>query len=192
MQLPGPDVLFNLLWGGWVISWVVAASWSSRAVATPARGEIWLYRGAVTLGFILLTIGGRHPWRADRLWDVGYRGAQTLALLTIPGFLFTWWARLHLGRLWSGTVTRKQNHHVVDTGPYALVRHPIYTGLIEACLVSAIAAGTVISLAGFAIITFGFWLKASLEERFLMQQLGPEAYGAYRRRVPMLLPIHLG
>jgi protein-S-isoprenylcysteine O-methyltransferase Ste14 len=115
-----------------------------------------------------------------------------LALLTIPGFLFTWWARLHLGRLWSGAVTRKQNHHVVDTGPYALVRHPIYTGLIEACLLSAIAAGTVISLAGFAVITFGFWLKASLEERFLMQQLGAEAYGAYRQRVPMLLPIHLG
>jgi protein-S-isoprenylcysteine O-methyltransferase Ste14 len=191
MRLPGPDVLFNLLWGSWVLSWIVAALWSSRAVARPARGEIWLYRGAITLGFLLLTIGGRHLW-ADRLWDVGYRGAQILALLTIPGLLFTWWARLHLGRLWSGTVTRKQNHHVVDTGPYALVRHPIYTGLIEACLVSAIAGGTVTSLAGFAIITFGFWLKASLEERFLIQELGAEAYGAYRQRVPMLLPIHLG
>src|SRR5438445_12979167 len=48
-----------------------------------------------------------------------------------------WWARIHLGRLWSSNVTRKKNHHVVDSGPYGIVRHPIYTGVIVASIATA-------------------------------------------------------
>jgi protein-S-isoprenylcysteine O-methyltransferase Ste14 len=95
---------------------------------------------------------------------------------------------VQLGRLWSGSVTRKADHRVIDTGPYAIVRHPIYTGLLWATLVSAVASGTILSLLGIGAMILGFWLKARLEERFLVQQLGPQAYDAYCRRVPMLLP----
>jgi protein-S-isoprenylcysteine O-methyltransferase Ste14 len=122
------------------------------------------------------------------LWHVGYDGAYTLAGLTLVGILFAWWARIHLGRLWSGTITRKENHHVVDSGPYALVRHPIYTGLIAAIAATAAAQATVTGLLGAALIAFGLWLKARVEEDFLTVELGADAYGAYRRRVPMLVP----
>ena len=98
-----------------------------------------------------------------------------------------WWARLHLGRLWSSGVTRKDGHHIVDSGPYAIVRHPIYTGLIGATAAAAIQAGTVAALAGVAVLSLGFWIKARLEERFLRGELGAEAYDSYRRRVPMLI-----
>ena len=54
--------------------------------------------------------------------------------MVTAGLAFCWWARLHLGAMWSGTVTRKDDHHIVDTGPYGLVRHPIYTGLIFSAL----------------------------------------------------------
>ncbi len=130
-----------------------------------------------------------HRWlHAARLWDVGYAGADALAFLTVPCFLFAWWARIHLGTLWSSRITRKTDHRIVDTGPYALVRHPIYTGLIGATLASAIALATIPALIGAALMIFGFWLKARLEEKFLAEELGPEAYAAYRRRVPMLVP----
>ena len=86
---------------------------------------------------------------------------------------------------------RKEDHRIVDTGPYSIVRHPIYTGLIWAIAVSAVAVGTILSMLGIGVVILGFWLKARLEERFLMQELGPEAYDGYRHRVPMLLPLPL-
>ncbi len=82
----------------------------------------------------------------------------------------------------------KADHRVVDTGPFAIVRHPIYTGFILAALSMAIARGTSLSFLGLALIVLGFWLKARLEERFLRAELGPDAYDAYAGRVPMLVP----
>jgi len=97
-------------------------------------------------------------------------------------------ARIHLGRLWSSAITRKEDHHVVDRGPYRLVRHPIYTGLIATIFATAAAQATVTGLLGAALVAAGLWLKARIEERFLTAELGADAYGAYRRRVPMLIP----
>jgi protein-S-isoprenylcysteine O-methyltransferase Ste14 len=165
----------------------------SRILVQPHReaSVTWdtlLYRVFIVAGFILMT-----PWMSrrvlvPRLWHVGYAGAYALAAVTLAGILFTWWARIHIGRLWSGSITRKENHHIVDTGPYALVRHPIYTGLILALLATAAAQATVPALAGAALLSIGFWLKARAEERFLTAELGADAYDDYRRRVPMLVP----
>ena len=183
-----PSHLFGLFWGLWVLSWVAAALWAAPTVKRAGGPGRALYAAVLAAGILLLW-GHTARWlQAGRLWHVGYDGAYILALLTLPGFAFTWWARLHLGRLWSGWVVRKEGHRIVDTGPYAIVRHPIYTGLIAATLVTAIAAATLPALAGFALIALGFWLKARLEEEFLRQELGPDAYDSYRRRVPMLLP----
>ena len=90
--------------------------------------------------------------------------------------------------LWSGQVTKKADHRVVDTGPYAIVRHPIYTGILLAVYATAALKGTVLGLAGAAVITIGLWMKARLEEYFLREELGTN-YDAYRKRVPMLLPL---
>jgi protein-S-isoprenylcysteine O-methyltransferase Ste14 len=90
--------------------------------------------------------------------------------------------------MWSARITRKTDHKVVDSGPYALVRHPIYTGLLLALLATAAAKGTMLGVAGFLILLIGIWVKARLEERWLTEELGADAYGNYRRRVPMLVP----
>ena len=183
-----PSLLFRLAWGLWALSWLAAALWTAPTVKRSAAGARWLYLAIVVAGIVLL-FGKTSAWlHAARLWHVGDGGAWLLALLTLPGFAFAWWARLHLGRLWSGAVTRKEGHRIVDTGPYAIVRHPIYTGLIAATLVTALAEATLPALAGCALIALGLWLKARLEEQFLRQELGAEAYDSYRRRVPMLLP----
>ena len=111
-----------------------------------------------------------------------------LWIVALAGLAFTWWARIHLGTLWSGNVTRKPDHHIVDTGPYGLVRHPIYTGLLVALYATALDRGSVLAIAGAAVLTLAFAIKARLEERFLGAELGAETYGGYRRRVPMLVP----
>src|SRR5262249_34671190 len=95
---------------------------------------------------------------------------------------------IHLGRLWSSNVGRKADHRIIDTGPYAIVRHPIYTGLIIASCATASLRGTAGAWIGVALLTIGWYVKARLEERFLREQLGVERYDAYARRVPMLIP----
>lgn len=179
---------FAVIWIAWLASWMLAALWANRTEKRAPSRETFTYQVAILAGAALLA-----PWTARRLaaaplWNVGLPGGGALSALTLAGLLFTWWARLHLGRLWSGTITRKQGHHIVDTGPYSLVRHPIYSGLITAILASAIAAATWPALIGGALITVGLWLKARIDERFLTAELGEAAYGAYRRRVPMLVP----
>jgi protein-S-isoprenylcysteine O-methyltransferase Ste14 len=183
-----PRLAFAVIWIAWLVSWFVAALWARRTEKRVINLGTLFYRIVILAGAALLT-----PWAARKLgttplWRVGFAGAYALAALTLAGLLFTWWARIYLGPLWSGSITRKEGHHVVDTGPYALVRHPIYTGLIAAIVASALAAATWTSLLGAALVAFGLWLKARIEERFLTVELGADAYGAYRRRVPMLLP----
>jgi protein-S-isoprenylcysteine O-methyltransferase Ste14 len=85
-------------------------------------------------------------------------------------------------------VSRKAEHHIVDTGPYRIVRHPIYTGIILASAATALQRGTAQAWLGMSVMTLGWYIKARLEERFLRDELGADAYGAYARRVPMLVP----
>jgi protein-S-isoprenylcysteine O-methyltransferase Ste14 len=183
-----PALLFRLAWGIWALSWAAAAVWTGRTVKRASTMTTWLSRGLIVVGAVLLLSRTSAALHATRLWHVGYDGAWALGGLVVLGLLFTWWARIHLGKLWSGTITRKEGHHVVDTGPYSIVRHPIYTGAIAATLATATAEVTLPALGGCVLITLGLWLKALSEERFLREELGPEAYDDYRRRVPMLLP----
>jgi protein-S-isoprenylcysteine O-methyltransferase Ste14 len=90
--------------------------------------------------------------------------------------------------MWSMSVTLKADHHIVDTGPYALVRHPIYTGIILASAATAVLEAELVAFAGLVLVIVGFWTKARLEERFLREELGPAAYDAYARRTGMLFP----
>src|SRR5262249_270956 len=104
------------------------------------------------------------------------------------GLLLTWWARIHLGRLWSSAITRKEEHRLIDTGPYAFMRHPIYTGMITALLATAVTEATSLALVGAVIMPLTLWLTPRSHDRFLTAELGSDAYEAYRRRVPMLIP----
>jgi protein-S-isoprenylcysteine O-methyltransferase Ste14 len=82
----------------------------------------------------------------------------------------------------------QSDHHLIETGPYALVRHPINTGLLLSTLATAVQRGRMSALVGLALMALGWYVKARLEERFLLEQLGPDEYDAYARRVPMLVP----
>lgn len=184
-----PQLLTVVAWSAFVLSWIGAAFWADRAEKRPARREALLYRTVTVAGVVLLVAGGEQFSRAaDRLWSFEPVVDYALVLVVLSGIAFTWWARLYLGRLWSSSVTKKADHRVVDTGPYAIVRHPIYTGIILACAATAAQLGTALAVAGVLVLWVGFWIKARLEERFLRGQLGEGAYDAYRQKVPMLVP----
>jgi len=183
-----PLSLVRVAWIVWLISWFAAAAWSDRTIRRPAVSREALYRVLTVVGAALMFGFNPGGVRADTpLWPVAPAIGWLLAGLVVAGFLFMWWARIHLGQLWSSSVTRKQHHRVVDTGPYAIVRHPIYTGLLLAIIATLLLRGTLVTLTGSALIALGIYIKARVEEEFLRQQLG-EPYDAYARRVPMLVP----
>jgi protein-S-isoprenylcysteine O-methyltransferase Ste14 len=94
---------------------------------------------------------------------------------------------MHLGRLWSGSVTLKEEHVIVRTGPYGLTRHPIYTGLLLALIGTVLVRGTLGAVLGFFLIAIGIWVKVRQEEQLLISHFG-DAYRAYRTAVPALVP----
>jgi protein-S-isoprenylcysteine O-methyltransferase Ste14 len=109
------------------------------------------------------------------------------AALTAAGLLFTVWARVHLGTNWSGTVTLKRGHELITSGPYAFVRHPIYTGLLLAFLGSALARDEWRGVLALALVALALWRKLRNEERWMREQFG-DAYSAYSKRVAALVP----
>ena len=177
----------TLMFDVWVVSWIVASAWSRPTTARPSAPDELVHWLPTAVGVGLFSFGSIAT-HFPPLWTLPEAAGWTLAGACAAGLLFTWWARVSLGSLWSGSVTRKEDHAVIQRGPYRLVRHPIYTGLIVAALANAIQVGQAANLAGALLMTFGFWLKARLEERFLSQQLGEDAYADYRRRTPMLAP----
>jgi protein-S-isoprenylcysteine O-methyltransferase Ste14 len=185
-----PEYTICALWGTWSVSWILAMLWSNRTEKRDSiRAELF-FRVLFYVSVILLFAfpPRSHYYAQIQLWHFGDSMTWILVALTAAGLFFTWWARIHLGRLWSDWVVKKAGHHVVDTGPYRLVRHPIYSGLIFAGLATAIQKGTSVALIGVAIVTLAFYIKARREERFLRAELGENAYDAYAGKTAMLVP----
>jgi protein-S-isoprenylcysteine O-methyltransferase Ste14 len=176
------------LWIGFAVSWIAAATWHSPVEKRAGLSSEILYRAVLLVGGIVFLIPAHGYEGPLRLWSVNRQVGWLCVGLIAFGFLFSWWARIYLGALWSGQVVTKADHRVVDRGPYAIVRHPIYTGILLAIFATAAAKGTVPGIGAALTITLGIWMKARLEERFLRRELGADAYDSYRRRVPMLLP----
>ena len=172
------------MWLAWVVSWNLAAFWREKSSAEAPRNDYRLHFLIVVVGFMLTF--GVFGWINPPLWRVSPTLGWSMIGVTAAGLLFTWWARLHMGRLWHGGVSRTEGHRVIASGPFALVRHPIYTGLIVAVIAMAVLQARGLAFVGAALFAFGFILKARVEERFLAEQL-PE-YPAYRDRVRMIVP----
>jgi protein-S-isoprenylcysteine O-methyltransferase Ste14 len=188
---PTAGYAIAVAWLAWVLSWLAAAAWSTPTVSRAGYARQASARLVVLLGALLL-FGFYATDRSLFTWPVGPLAGWVLFAGVIAGMAFAWWARLHLGPLWSGSITRKEGHRIVDSGPYAFVRHPIYTGMLFAALVTAAQRGRIEPMIGGVLFAIGLWMQARLEEQFLAQQLGEENYAAYRKRVPMLIPFLKG
>ena len=189
---------------GWLICavWLVlVAYWGlmgARVRRSTGRPWIWWREIAVRLGFFALVLLALEVVAAARRalpnmplyafntsWLLGGIGF----LLCAPGVALVIWSRSCLGRAGDVTVSRKQTPELVTTGPYAFVRHPIYSGMLLAMLGSAIGQ-SIFWLFPLVVYGPGFILSARREERLLIEHF-PERYRAYMTRTRMLLPFLL-
>ena len=176
---------FGALWGAWLLFWLAFARGNKRT-ATPV-GLRWRFAALAAIFVVLLGSRQfpeyfRHPMRPPRAaW--AYIGLA----LTAGGLGFTMWARRALGTNWSALPGLKNDHELIERGPYRLVRHPIYTGLLVAAFGYCLAEGRVWNVYLFGMVAILLITKLKAEEALLARQF-PDAYLQYRRRVKALIP----
>ena len=180
--------LIGWLWSLWGLYWLLSAM---RNKATQRRESLVSRLAHVVplaVGAALIASPARR-WSALawRLWPPSPTAYWIGVALVIAGLAFAIWARVHLGGNWSGTVTVKQGHELIRSGPYGYVRHPIYTGLITAVIGTTVASCTVHAVIGLAMIVAAFVRKLRTEEEF-MRETFPGEYPRYSAEVPALIP----
>lgn len=179
--------LIGGLWLAWAVYWFASAV----GVKPAARSESWQSRLSYSVPLwvaAILLVDGDLPWplsatffpRSVWLADLG-------VLLTALGLGFAVWARVILGSNWSAEVSVKEEHELIRRGPYALARHPIYTGLSLAFLATALAISEWRALLAAVIAIASFVYKMSLEERVMRETFG-STYDDYARQVKALVP----
>jgi protein-S-isoprenylcysteine O-methyltransferase Ste14 len=168
----------------WLVCAFTAKPTERRQSPSSRVGQIVFF----AIAFILLTNARLHytPLGIRFIADTA-TAAKSGVYLTFAGVAFAIWARLHIGRNWSGTVTIKTDHTLIRTGPYSIVRHPIYTGFLVATLGTAIAIGEIRGLFAFVAALIGVKFKAGLEEKFMTERFGDE-YVQYEREVKAFIP----
>ncbi|MGC1872731.1 MAG: isoprenylcysteine carboxylmethyltransferase family protein [Acidobacteriaceae bacterium] len=183
-----PYTAVKWIWIVFCIFWVLAAFVQKRNARRQTVGSRLMQMSIILLVLVPFFVEGRpssvlYRHLYPKLLGVEYFGV----LLMLLGFGFAVWARFVLGRNWSGIVTVKEDHTLITRGPYAWVRHPIYTGILLALLGTAVALGTVLNMVEVPVVALAFWLKMRTEERFMLETFG-EQYTAYRRHVKALIP----
>ncbi|NLR97793.1 isoprenylcysteine carboxylmethyltransferase family protein [Rhizobium sp. P38BS-XIX] len=186
-----PDSFIAACWIIWLAVWFFAALNAKKTV----RHEDALSRLGNTLpilvGAILLSA---HPaWLGPfqvRLLPNDVTISVAGAVLTFIGLVFAVWARFHIGRNWSGVITLKQDHVLIRSGPYALVRHPIYTGLMLGIIGSAVARRDIAAALAVAAVLYAVLRRMTIEESWMSDSFGRD-YADYKARTPALIPFLL-
>lgn len=182
------DLVYGLwiVWAGywWISSLRVKAVRRKESVASRLGHLVPLWIAAVLLALPHL------PGRIlEGAWIPATAATYWLGLaLTLAGIAFAVWARVVLAGNWSGTVTVKADHELVHSGPYARIRHPIYSGLLVALLGTSVCIAQWRALLAVAMILVALLRKLHLEERWLTETFGSR-YTAYRDRTWALFPL---
>jgi len=171
-------------WVAFSLYWEVAAKNASAAKHSESRASRALHVVLANIA-ILLAIA---PIRGlGRFLPVSNLVIVVGLAIEAAGLFLTIWSRRVLGRNWSGEISIKVEHELVRSGPYKLLRHPIYTGLLTMYVGTALAAGEWLSIIGLAMAFFAYWRKIRLEELNLRTAFGAD-YDAYCNETWALLP----
>jgi len=176
----------------WYAYWIVSAGRRVRdtAESTVQRESLAGRAGYFVFliaGFALIFVRRPIPGIELQLWPPGTFWMAIGLAIQAAGLMLAIWARSILGRNWSGRISIGGTQELIVRGPYRIVRHPIYTGVLMAVLGAAIVSGQLRAFLGFALVVIGLWIKIRREERALRSHFGA-AYDEYSRRVPGLIP----
>ncbi len=182
------ESFFPVLWIAFLIYWPIKAI----GTKTTQRLEPIASRILRVLTFLLAiilfsTTGIPLHWLYLQPWPAGLWAFWVGATVMVAGLLFAVWAREHLGGNWSSSVTIKQGHELITSGPYAVVRHPIYTGILAGLLGTAIALSQVRGFIAFVLVALVIWRKLRMEEQWMRSQFG-NTYVTYARQTAALVP----
>jgi protein-S-isoprenylcysteine O-methyltransferase len=187
MSLGPSDVVV----GAWLVLalvWLIGSFATKATVRQQSAASRLLEIGPLVVGFLLLRSNANlMEWLSSRFIPRGFAWQALGALITLAGVSVAIWARFYLGSNWSATVTVKQGHDLIRSGPYKFVRHPIYSGLLLAFLGTAILIGELRGLFALALVTVAWKIKSLREESFMVSEFG-EQYEQYRHQVKALIP----
>ena len=176
-------------WLAWLAIWIAMA----RRVKKTALRESLVRRAthllplALAGALMFVCPPGPGSWTCSNIVSRGVWMAPAGALAVCGGLGFAVWARVALAGNWSGIVTLKEDHQLVRAGPYGVVRHPIYTGLLTALLGTALAVDQWRGVLSFCIITASFLAKIQTEETFMSHAFG-KSHESYCRQTARLIP----
>ena len=181
----------NIIGGCWVVFvavWMLTAVSTKRTVYRESRTQRLRYWVLLVVACFLQFYGRRLPYPLTmRILPRVAPTAWAAAALCAIGLAFAIWARVTLGRNWSGVVTLKEGHELVERGPYRFVRHPIYTGILTMFFATALSQGHLSGFVGALLMFASFWIKLGDEEKLMLQQFS-ERYRAYQQRVKRIIP----
>ena len=185
---PNPLTWIAYTWMALGFIWLIGVAFTKRTVRRQPNGARLAHIALAALGFLLFN----RQWLNDSWMNIRFAPftpavAWTGFALTLAGCLFAVWARLTLGANWSGIATVKADHELIRGGPYALARHPIYTGLLLAVAATGLAIGELRCIVGFVVIVLALLIKMSQEEKLMMETF-PDQYPVYRQQVKALIP----
>ena len=181
--------LFIAVWMAFAAYWLISARWVRKTKRAEPRRQTLLRVALSVAGTWLLFAPNLHLGPLNwRLLPQNHVTFFTGAGILLAGLGFAVWARIHLGQYWSGMITLKEGHRLIRTGPYAVVRHPIYTGIITGIAGTAVAVGELRGFLAVLMYTAIYYWKSRHEERLLTPEFGEE-YPAYRQAVGALAPV---
>lgn len=180
--------VIQVLWLGLLVYWLIGATQIKRAKRMERRGSR-LMRLALTVFVFAFLFSPRTEvrWLGERFVLRSEAIAVIGAILTALGVGLAAWARYVLGKNWSAAVTLKEGHELIRSGPYARIRHPIYSGIILGLLGTALAIGEWRALVGAAVMWTSYFFKARREEALLSGEFGA-AFRDHLGRTGMFLP----
>src|SRR6266516_7064760 len=162
--------IIRACWIVFITIWLVAAVSTKRAVYRESRVHRLRYWVLFVIACLLLVYGRELPYPLNlRIIPHAIPIACAAAFLCAAGLAFALWARVTLGRNWSGVVTLKEGHELVERRPYRFVRHPIYTGILTMFFATGLAQGHLSGFVGTLLMFASFWIKLRDEEKLMLQ-----------------------
>lgn len=184
-----PGAAIGIAWAIFLLYWLIS-SFTAKKIVKGERGAGIARRVLIGVAAYVLLIHADDPRLgvlAERFLPYARWVVWLGVALTFAGVFFAIWARVHIGKYWSATVALKAEHQLIRTGPYARIRHPIYTGILLALCGSAIAVGRYAAILAVVVYAVAFWFKARKEEALLAGEFGP-AFEEHRRNTGFFLP----